>query len=211
MYLKYLKRLLDVVISSIALIALMPILLVTAVLVRINLDSPILFKQRRPGKDERLFTIYKFKTMSDERDEFGELMPDSIRLTTFGRFLRSTSLDELPELWNILKGDMSFVGPRPLLTQYLQFYDEHQKHRHDILPGLTGWAQVNGRNAIEWEDKFKYDIEYVNNISIWLDMRIIWLTIVKVFKREGINQQGEATMGMFNENASFSNREYIDA
>ena len=162
------KRLLDILISGIALIILSPVLLIVALLVRTKLGSPVLFKQERPGKDEKIFTLYKFRTMTDERDENGALLPDEVRLTSFGKMLRSTSLDELPELLNIFKGEMSIIGPRPLLVKYLPLYNETQKHRHDVKPGLTGLAQINGRNAITWEKKFEYDVEYVNNLSFSL-------------------------------------------
>lgn len=196
-YRKYGKRILDIILSLIAIIILSPVFLVIAILVKIKLGSPVIFKQERPGLNEKIFTLFKFRTMTNERDENGNLLPDSVRLNNFGRFLRSTSLDELPELFNILKGDMSIVGPRPLLVKYLPLYNDHQRHRHDVRPGLTGWAQVNGRNAISWEEKFDLDIEYVNNISLLLDLKIIFLTIKKVFLREGINQPGEATMEYF--------------
>lgn len=196
-YEKYIKRILDFTLSLIALICLSPILLIVAILVRVKLGSPIIFKQQRPGKDEKIFTLYKFRTMTDEKDEKGNLLPDSQRLTKFGKFLRSTSLDELPELFNILKGDMSIVGPRPLLVEYLPLYNEEQKHRHDVRPGLTGLAQISGRNAITWEEKFEKDIEYVHNISFIWDLKIIINTAVKVFKREGISQEGNVTMEKF--------------
>ena len=186
MYAKYIKRILDFILSLIALIVLSPVLLVVAILVRIKLGSPIIFKQQRPGKDEKIFTLYKFRTMTDKKDENGNLLPDSERLTKFGKVLRSTSLDELPELVNILKGDMSIVGPRPLSIQYLPYYNEKERHRHDILPGLTGLAQINGRNTLQWEERFKYDLEYVNNVSFKSDVKIILLTIKRVFKREDI-------------------------
>ena len=196
-YRRYFKRPLDFVLSLTAIIILSPILLFIALLVRIKLGSPVIFKQQRPGMNEKIFTLYKFRTMTDEKNEKGELLPDEVRLTDFGKFLRATSLDELPELFNILKGDMSIVGPRPLLTEYLPLYNEHQRRRHEVRPGLTGWAQVNGRNAIGWEEKFNYDVEYVNNLSFFLDVKIIFLTIMKVLKREGINQEGRATMEPF--------------
>lgn len=196
-YRRYFKRPMDFILSLLAIIVLSPVLLVVAILVRTKLGSPLIFKQKRPGLNERIFTLYKFRTMTDERDKFGELLPDSVRLTKFGKFLRSTSLDELPELFNILKGDMSIVGPRPLLVQYLPLYDEQQKHRHDVRPGLSGWAQVNGRNAISWEDKFDLDVEYVNNVSFLLDWKIIFLTLKKVFVREGINSETSVTMEPF--------------
>jgi lipopolysaccharide/colanic/teichoic acid biosynthesis glycosyltransferase len=186
-YRKYFKRLLDIVLSVIGLIVLSPVLLILAVLIRIKLGSPVIFKQKRPGKDEKIFTMYKFRSMTDERDENGELLPDEVRLTKFSRTIRSLSCDELPELVNIAKGDMSIVGPRPLLVEYLPHYDEVQKHRHDVRPGLTGLAQVNGRNATSWEDRFKFDIQYVDNVSVVKDVEIIRDTVVKVIKREGIN------------------------
>ena len=190
MYAKYIKRILDFILSLIALIVLSPVLLVVAILVRIKLGSPIIFKQQRHGKDEKIFTLYKFRTMTDKKDENGNLLPDSERLTKFGKVLRSTSLDELPELVNILKGDMSIVGPRPLAVQYLPYYNEKEGHRHDVKPGLTGLAQVNGRNALQWEERFKYDLKYVNNVSFKLDLKIICMTIKKVFKRENIVVRG---------------------
>ncbi len=197
MYAKYVKRILDFTLSLLALIVLSPIMLILCILVRIKLGNPIIFKQMRPGKDEKIFKLYKFRTMTDEKDEQGNLLPDEIRLTKFGKFLRSTSLDELPELINIIKGDMAIVGPRPLLVQYLEFYNEEQKHRHDVRPGLTGLAQVSGRNSLTWEEKFKQDIEYINNLTFKNDVKIIFMTIGKVFKREGISQDGEATMERF--------------
>jgi len=189
MYSRYIKRILDFTISLIAIIVLSPVLLITALLVRIKLGSPIIFKQKRPGKDEKIFTLYKFRTMTDKKDEKGNLLPDEQRLTKFGKLLRSTSLDELPELINIIKGDMSIVGPRPLLVEYLELYNEEQKHRHDVRPGLTGLAQISGRNSITWEAKFKEDIEYINNISFINDIKIILKTVAKVFKREGISRR----------------------
>jgi lipopolysaccharide/colanic/teichoic acid biosynthesis glycosyltransferase len=196
-YRRYFKRPMDFILSLLAIIVLSPVLLVVALFVRVKLGSPVIFKQKRPGLNEKIFTLYKFRTMTDERDENGELLPDSVRLTKFGRLLRSTSLDELPELFNILKGDMSIVGPRPLLVQYLPLYNEHQKRRHEVRPGLSGWAQVNGRNAISWEDKFNLDVEYVDNVSFILDWKIIFLTLKKVFVREGINSETSATMEYF--------------
>ena len=187
----------DFSLSLIALIVLSPILLITALLVKWKLGSPVLFKQERPGKDEKIFRMYKFRTMTDERDENGELLPDSVRFTKFGKFLRSTSLDELPELFNILKGDMSIIGPRPLLVQYLPLYNDHQKRRHEVRPGLSGLAQVSGRNAISWEDKFNLDVEYVDNVTFIGDWKIIFLTLKKVFVREGINSETAATMEPF--------------
>lgn len=196
-YEKYIKRILDFILSLIALICLSPILLIVAILVRVKLGSPIIFKQQRPGKDEKIFTLYKFRTMTDKKDEDGNLLPDSERLTKFGKFLRSTSLDELPELINILKGNMAIVGPRPLLVEYLELYNEEQKHRHDVRPGLTGLAQTSGRNSLSWEEKFEKDIEYVHNISFIGDIKIIIKTGIKVFKREGISQEGNETMERF--------------
>lgn len=177
-YAKYVKRILDFVLSLIGIVVLSPVLLIVAILVRTKLGSPVIFKQKRPGKDEKIFTLYKFRTMTDQRDENGELLSDDIRLTKFGKLLRSTSLDELPELWNILKGDMSIVGPRPLLVEYLPLYDIEQKKRHNVKPGLTGYAQVNGRNSISWEDKFNYDILYLNKISLTEDIKVIYKTII---------------------------------
>lgn len=189
MYAKYIKRILDFILSLIALIVLSPVLLVVAILVRIKLGSPIIFKQQRPGKDEKIFTLYKFRTMTDKKDENGNLLPDSERLTKFGKVLRSTSLDELPELVNILKGDMSIVGPRPLLVKYLPYYTEEERHRHDVRPGLTGLAQVSGRNTISWKEKFDKDIEYVNNISFFYDCSVIIKTVIAVFKHDGVKLQ----------------------
>ena len=198
MYAKYIKRILDFILSLIALIVLSPVLLVVAILVRIKLGSPIIFKQQRPGKDEKIFTLYKFRTMTDKKDENGNLLPDSERLTKFGKVLRSTSLDELPELVNILKGDMSIVGPRPLLVEYLPLYSEEQKHRHDVRPGLTGWAQVNGRNSITWTEKFKLDVYYVENVSFLLDLKIIFLTIKQVICRKNIYSKEGKFVERFN-------------
>lgn len=199
-YKTFIKRPMDFILSLIAIIVLSPIFLIVALLVKIKLGSPVIFKQQRPGLNEKIFTMYKFRTMTDERDENGELLPDSVRLTKFGRFLRSTSLDELPELFNILKGDMSIVGPRPLLVQYLPLYNDHQKRRHEVRPGLTGLAQVNGRNAISWEEKFDLDVRYVDHVSFIGDWKIILLTVKKVFVREGINSETAATMEPFTGN-----------
>ena len=196
-YQKYIKRILDITLSGAAIIVLSPVMGVTAILVKKKLGSPVIFKQKRPGKDEKIFTMYKFRTMTDERDEKGELLPDSIRVTKFGKMLRSTSLDELPELFNIFKGDMSVVGPRPLLVQYLPLYNEKQKRRHEVRPGLSGLAQVNGRNAITWDEKFNYDVEYVEKVSFALDVRIVLRTIVKAFRQEDINAGSEMTMEAF--------------
>ncbi len=197
MYKSFIKRLLDILLSLIGIILLCWLYLILFVLVRVKLGSPVFFRQQRPGKNEKIFTLYKFRTMTDARDENGELLPDEVRLTSFGKFLRSTSLDELPEFFNILKGDMSFIGPRPLLVKYLPLYNEQQKHRHDVKPGLTGLAQVNGRNAITWEKKFEYDVEYVNHLSFALDCKIFFQTIKAVLKREGISSATDATMEAF--------------
>ena len=196
-YQKYVKRILDITLSGAAIIVLSPVMGVTAILVKKKLGSPVIFKQKRPGKDEKIFTMYKFRTMTDERDEKGDLLPDSVRLTKFGKMLRSTSLDELPELFNIFKGDMSVVGPRPLLVQYLPLYNEKQKRRHAVRPGLSGLAQINGRNAITWEEKFNYDVEYVEKVSSTLDVRIVLRTIIKAFRQEDINAGSEVTMEAF--------------
>jgi undecaprenyl phosphate N,N'-diacetylbacillosamine 1-phosphate transferase len=196
-YEKYIKRLFDIIISGVALIILSPILLIVALLVRSKLGSPVIFHQQRPGYQEKIFGLCKFRSMTDERDENGNLKPDEVRLTSFGKKLRSTSLDELPELWNIFKGDMSLIGPRPLLVKYLPLYNDFQKHRHDVKPGLTGWAQVNGRNTISWEQRFEYDIEYVNNISFLMDLKILFQTVAVVFKHSDINSATDATMEAF--------------
>ncbi|WP_404445991.1 sugar transferase [Sutcliffiella horikoshii] len=196
-YRRFVKRPMDFILSLIAIIVLSPVLLIVALLVRIKLGSPVLFKQKRPGVNEEIFMMYKFRTMTDESNDQGELLPDSIRLTKFGRLLRSTSLDELPELFNILKGDMSIIGPRPLLVQYLPLYNNYQKRRHEVRPGLSGLAQVSGRNAISWEDKFNLDVEYVENVKFIEDWKIIFLTIKKVFYREGINSETAATIEPF--------------
>jgi undecaprenyl phosphate N,N'-diacetylbacillosamine 1-phosphate transferase len=187
----------DFILSLFAIIVLAPIMLAIVLLVRIKLGGPVIFRQKRPGRNEKIFTMYKFRTMTDEKDENGELLPDEFRLTKFGRFLRSTSLDELPELINILKGDMSIVGPRPLLVEYLPLYNEYQKRRHEVRPGLSGLAQVNGRNAISWEDKFNLDVEYVDSVSFIFDCKIVLFTLKKVLMREGINSETAATMEYF--------------
>ena len=186
MYRKYIKRLIDFILSLRAIIILSPILLIVAILVRIKLGSPVIFKQKRPGLNEKIFTLYKFRTMTDAKDEQGNLLSDEIRLTKFGKLLRSTSLDELPELFNIFKGDMSIVGPRPLLVNYLPFYSDAERHRHDVRPGLTGWAQVNGRNFLNWDYRLKKDVEYVNNISFLFDIKIIVNTVFIVLKKSDI-------------------------
>jgi len=191
------KRFLDIFFSAVALVILFPVLFVLVVAIRWKLDAPVFFCQQRPGLNGRPFFLLKFRTMTDARNEEDVILPDAQRLTAFGRFLRSTSLDELPELFNVLKGDMSMVGPRPLLMQYLDRYTSEQARRHEVRPGITGWAQVNGRNAITWEEKFKLDVWYVDNRSLWLDIRIIAMTIWKILKREGINQAGQATMEEF--------------
>ncbi|WP_282140953.1 sugar transferase [Cytobacillus oceanisediminis] len=196
-YRRFVKRPMDFIVSLIAIIVLCPVFLIVALLVRTKLGSPVLFKQKRPGLNEEIFMMYKFRTMTDKRDENGTLLPDSVRLTRFGRLLRSTSLDELPELFNILKGDMSIIGPRPLLVQYLPLYNGHQKRRHEVRPGLSGLAQVSGRNAISWEEKFNLDVKYVDNVSFVNDWSIIFSTIKKVFVREGINSETAATMEYF--------------
>lgn len=191
------KRLFDIFASFIGLLVLSPIIAIVAWKIRKNFGSPVLFKQLRPGKDGKPFQMVKFRTMRDAVDAAGNPLPDSERLTPFGNWLRSTSLDELPELWNVLKGDMSLVGPRPLLMEYLPLYNAEQYRRHEVRPGVTGWAQVNGRNAISWEEKFKLDVWYVNNQSFWLDIKILWLTVKKVLVRDGISAVGEATMSKF--------------
>lgn len=196
-YEKFGKRIMDVILSLLALIVLSPVMLVVWCLVKIKLGSPAIFKQERPGKDGKIFKLYKFRTMTDERDENGELLPDEIRLTKFGKRLRSTSLDELPELWNIIKGDMSIVGPRPLLVRYLPLYDERQARRHEVRPGFTGLAQVKGRNSISWEEKFEWDIRYVDNITFWGDVKIVFNTVKVVLKRDGISSETSATMEEF--------------
>ena len=196
-YEKFVKRFLDFFLSGMALIIFSPVLLVTAILVRVKLGSPVIFCQERPGKDEKIFKLHKFRSMSDARDENGELLPDEVRLGKFGRALRATSLDELPELWDIFRGKMSIVGPRPLLVKYLPLYSEEQHRRHDVRPGLTGWAQVHGRNLASWEERFAYDVDYVDHVSFALDEKIIFMTVRCVFAREGISAEGSATMEAF--------------
>lgn len=196
------KRTFDFIVSLGALIILSPIILITAFLIRIKIGSPVIFKQERPGLKGNPFYVYKFRTMTDERDDNGILLSDDIRLTSFGKLLRKLSLDELPQLVNVLKGEMSFVGPRPLLMEYMNLYNERQLKRHYVRPGITGWAQVNGRNAISWEKKFEYDVWYVENRSFFLDIKIIFMTVLKVFKSEGISQDGQATMTKFKGNES---------
>lgn len=196
-YRRFFKRPMDFILSLCAIIVLAPVILIIAILVRVKLGSPVLFKQKRPGLNEKIFTLYKFRTMTDERDENGELLPDEIRLTRFGKLLRSTSLDELPELFNIIKGDMSIVGPRPLLIKYLPLYTTHQKRRHEVRPGLSSLAAINGRNSLTWEEKFDYDIAYIDNITFAVDMKIILETIWVAIKREGISQEACATAEEF--------------
>lgn len=197
MYRIIFKRLLDIIISGIVLILLSPVLVLLAILIRINLGSPVIFTQERPGKNEKIFKLYKFRSMSNTTDEKGELLPDELRLTRFGKLLRSTSLDELPELLNILRGDMSLIGPRPLLVKYLPWYTEEERHRHDVRPGLTGLAQVNGRNALGWEDRFAYDLEYVNHLTFLMDVKIIGMTVSKVLKRSGTLSGADQTVADF--------------
>lgn len=200
MYRKYFKRLMDFFLALIAIIIFSPIMIIIAVLVRVKLGSPVLFRQQRPGLNEHIFTMYKFRTMTDQTGPDGDLLPDHIRLTKFGKMLRSSSLDELPELLNILKGDMSIVGPRPLLVKYLSLYNAQQKRRHEVRPGLTGLAQVSGRNSITWEEKFRQDIKYIDSLSIGLDCKVILWTVKKVFAREGINSGDSETMDEFKGN-----------
>ncbi|MGN0005682.1 MAG: sugar transferase [Candidatus Gastranaerophilaceae bacterium] len=189
-YEKYVKRVFDIVCALAAIIVFGWLYAIIAIMVRIKLGSPVLFKQKRPGKDGNIFTLYKFRTMTDEKDENGDLLPDSQRLTKFGQMLRSTSLDELPEVFNIIKGDMSVIGPRPLAVQYLPYYSEKEMHRHDVRPGLSGWAQVNGRNSVTWEEKFEYDVDYVNNITFVNDIKIIFLSVKTALKHDGIGERG---------------------
>lgn len=197
LYERFGKRLLDILLSGTALLVLSPLLLVTAILVRVKLGSPVIFCQERPGKNEKIFKLHKFRSMTDARDENGDLLPDRERLTAFGKALRATSIDELPELFDIFRGKMSIVGPRPLLVKYLPLYNEEQHHRHDVRPGLTGWAQVHGRNLTSWEERFQYDVEYVQHISFALDVKIVFMTVRCVFAREGISAEGSATMKAF--------------
>ena len=199
MYKKCIKRLLDIIMSLLGLIILSPIFLIVAILVRIKLGLPIIFSQDRPGKNEKIFKLYKFRSMTNQKDENGNLLPESQRLTKFGKILRSTSLDEIPELFNILKGDMSFIGPRPLLVKYLPYYNEKEKHRHDVRPGLTGLAQINGRNALDWEKRFEYDVQYINNITFFNDLKIFFLTFYKVIKKDNIITAGTGKIVAFDE------------
>ena len=196
-YEKYIKRVLDILCSLAAIILFCWLFAIVALLVRIKLGSPVIFKQPRPGKDEKVFMLHKFRSMTDETDDKGELLPDEMRLTRFGRFLRSTSLDELPELWDILIGNMSIIGPRPLLVKYLPLYNNEQRRRHEVRPGLTGWAQVHGRNLTSWEERFAYDTDYVAHLSFALDVKIVFMTVHCVFAREGISAEGSATMEAF--------------
>lgn len=197
---KLLKRLLDITASAVGLVVLSPVFLILVYLIRKNLGSPVFFTQIRPGLNGKPFKMYKFRSMRDAVDADGNPLPDSERLTPFGKKLRASSLDELPELWNVLKGDMSLVGPRPLLMSYLPLYNDFQRRRNEVKPGITGWAQVNGRNAISWDKKFELDVWYVDNLSFWLDIKILFLTIKKVFIKEGISAEGEATMPFFTGN-----------
>lgn len=194
-YCRYIKRLLDILLSGCALVVLSPVLLVVAILVRTKLGSPVIFCQERPGKNEKIFKMYKFRSMTDERDENGNLLPDEVRLTKFGRLLRSTSLDELPELWNIFKGDMSIVGPRPLLVEYLPYYTDEERHRHDVRPGLTGLAQINGRNSGTWQQRFSYDLHYTSDLTFGMDVSIVLKTVEKVIKRSDILVGSEIPAG----------------
>ena len=196
------KRLMDIAGALCGLLVLGPVILLLVLLVRVKLGSPVLFRQVRPGMDGRAFEMAKFRTMTDARDASGDLLPDADRLTGFGQFLRSSSLDELPELWNVLKGDMSLVGPRPLLMEYLPLYSQRQARRHEVRPGITGWAQINGRNALSWEEKFELDVWYVENRTLWLDVKILFLTVWKVVKRDDISQEGEVTMSKFTGSAT---------
>jgi lipopolysaccharide/colanic/teichoic acid biosynthesis glycosyltransferase len=195
-----LKRLFDITLSIILIIIFLPFYIVVSFLILINMGSPILFRQQRPGLNDEIFGIYKYRTMTNEKDKYGNLLPDEQRILGIGKFIRSTSLDELPQIFNVLKGEMSFVGPRPLLIEYLDRYNDTQKKRHDVKPGITGWAQVNGRNAIGWEQKFEYDVWYVENQSFWLDIKILWLTFLKVIKRSDISSESSATMEAFKGN-----------
>ena len=196
-YKNYLKRVLDIICSLGFILCFWWIYILIAILVKIKLGSPVIFKQKRPGLDGKIFTMYKFRSMTDAKDKNGNLLSDAERLPRFGKLLRATSLDEIPEFINVLKGDMSLIGPRPLLVEYLERYNDEQKRRHDVRPGITGWAQVNGRNAISWEEKFRYDVEYVDNLTFFLDVKIVFLTIKKIVVKEGISQEGNVTMKKF--------------
>ena len=197
MYRKYFKRILDVICSLGFILCFWWLYILVAILVKRKLGSPVIFKQLRPGLNGKIFTMYKFRSMTDAKDKDGKLLSDAERLPRFGQLLRATSLDEIPEFINVLKGDMSLIGPRPLLVEYLERYNDEQKRRHEVRPGITGWAQVNGRNAISWEEKFKYDVEYVDKLNFFLDMKIVFLTIKKIVVKEGISQEGNATMEIF--------------
>lgn len=199
MYRHFIKRILDIILSGLALLILSPIFIILAVMIRMKLGSPVLFKQKRPGKDEKIFMLYKFRTMTDECDENGKLLPDHIRLTSFGKLLRSTSLDELPELWNIFRGDMSIIGPRPLLVSYLPYYTKEEKIRHTVRPGLTGLAQVSGRNYLNWDKRLLKDVEYVKNLSFKMDLKIIYMTIKVIFVRENVADDTNFVEGNFAE------------
>lgn len=205
MYKKYIKRLLDIILSLIGIIILSPLLIILYILVLIFMGFPAIFKQARPGKNEKIFNLYKFRTMTNKKDKNGKLLPDDKRLTKFGRFLRKTSLDELPELFNILFGQMSFIGPRPLLVEYLDYYTEEEHHRHDVTPGLTGWAQVNGRNNLSWEEKFACDLEYVNNLSFLMDIKVMFKTIEVVLKRNDIKMGNELKYGKLSDERKKNN------
>lgn len=200
MYRNVFKPIFDRLLAFFLLVLLSPIIAIVAILIYLYISKPIFFRQKRPGKNGKIFIIYKFRTMNDARDINGNLLPDEDRLTKIGKLIRASSLDELPQLFNVLKGDMSFIGPRPLLVEYLPLYNNTQRKRHLVKPGITGWAQVNGRNAISWEEKFEYDVWYVENLSFLLDMKILWLTVVKVFKKEGVNSEGHVTMAKFEGN-----------
>lgn len=206
LYRDYIKRFLDIVLSAGAIVVLSPVMAVTAVLVRVKLGSPVIFKQKRPGKDERIFEMYKFRSMTDARDEKGELLPDEVRLTSFGKKLRASSLDELPELFNILKGDMSVVGPRPLLVRYLPYYTSNEKKRHDVRPGLTGLAQINGRNNLNWDQRLMMDIQYIEHLTFYGDMKIVFLTIGRVLKRENIAVGESLYLQDLDEERMYANR-----
>jgi lipopolysaccharide/colanic/teichoic acid biosynthesis glycosyltransferase len=196
-YSKFIKSILDIVIAAIALIILLPVMLFVAIAIYFRMGSPIVFTQPRPGKKGRIFKFYKFRTMTNERDSNGDLLPDEKRLTKLGEFLRQTSLDELPQFWNIIKGDMSLIGPRPLLVRYLKRYTPEQARRHEVKPGITGWSQIQGRNGISWEEKFKLDVWYIDNWSLWLDLKILFLTVFKVLQQEGINEEGNVSSQEF--------------
>jgi len=195
-----LKRLFDIILALVLIVLFLPVYLIVSILILVKMGSPIFFRQKRPGKDGKIFEIYKFRTMTNDKDEKGELLPDELRLVGIGKFIRSTSFDELPQIFNVLKGDMSFVGPRPLLVEYLPLYNNRQKKRHDVKPGITGWAQVNGRNTISWEEKFEYDVWYVEHQSFLLDMKILWMTFLKVIRRSDISSQSSVTMEKFRGN-----------